>query len=302
MNETVVTNPGWQSCIGAASQCQPQGLAGPAMAKQLRQDLSLLHHPSRGPPTVDPEGLAGLLRARFGPGVRNALDYSTARSVLRTYGVARFLTELERTGHVQGGTITTGTEPFNVFARISAGIMKQPSMDAVNAQLSAPDRARFTFACNREVNDEHWESSDTEWVGRASMSEFHRFMLVNDPDWHGFNVLTLGIAGGAQLEAAVEMLRDMRRLAGQMAEAAGRTGPIGLYFHVYPYNSVQALHLHVVDLSRVGPTYGACECKNLPLDDVLSTLSDELEEDRRATRRASSRKKPQKRRRSRDCL
>ena len=39
---------------------------------------------------------------------------------------------------------------------------------------------------------------------------------------------------------------------------------------------MQSLHLHLVDLAHTGPTHHALRHKNLPLDDVLRVLRDEL--------------------------
>ena len=53
---------------------------------------------------------------------------------------------------------------------------------------------------------------------------------------------------------------------------------IGLFFHCYPHCSVNSLHLHIVDLSEVGPTYEACRFKNLSMDMVLTALEKEIAE------------------------
>ena len=76
--------------------------------------------------------------------------------------------------------------------------MAQPEMAAANALLDAPAAERFLLACNRKENDEHWASDDRQWVGRASMSERHRFLLLKPPaglDFDHFNVLVMGVRG-----------------------------------------------------------------------------------------------------------
>ena len=83
------------------------------------------------------------------------------------------------------GALTTGTKPFNVFARLVSGAMAQPEMAAANALLDGPAAARFLLACNRKEADEHWASDAEEWVGKASMAERHRFLLLKDLHWGG---------------------------------------------------------------------------------------------------------------------
>ena len=105
----------------------------------------------------------------------------------------------------------------------------------------------------------------------------HRFLLIKDLSWRWFNCLTFGIGGGAALAEAVATLEAMRdaALAYTRAEGGWSTS-VGLYLHCYPFNSVQALHLHIVDLGATGPTFDALAHKNLPLDDVLHVLRAEM--------------------------
>ena len=185
--------------------------------------------------------------------------------------MARLEAELNAAGVIgDDGALTTGTKPFNVFARLVSGAMAQPEMAAANALLDGPAAARFLLACNRKENDEHWASDAEEWVGKASMAERHRFLLIKDLSWRWFNCLTFGIRGGTALADAVEMLEAMKAAALSYTRAdGGWSTSVGLYLHCYPFNSVQALHLHIVDLAAVGPSYKHLSHKNLPLDAAL---------------------------------
>ena len=168
-----------------------------------------------------------------------------------------------------------------MFARLVSGAIAQPEMAKANAALDAPAAERFLLACNRKENDEHWASDDRQWVGRASMSERHRFLLLKPPaglHFDHFNVLVMGVRGPGLLRRAVETLEAMREAALSYTRAdGGWSKSVGLYLHCYPFNSVQALHLHVVDLAAVGPTFTALSHKNLQLDAALEVLREELE-------------------------
>ena len=130
----------------------------------------------------------------------------------------------------------------------------------------------------RPENDEHWASADPEWVGKASMGQRHRFMLVRDLSWSLFNVLAFGLQSTTALQAAVEMLETMEAAARlYVSKTAGWSSNVGMYFHVYGHASVNALHLHLVDLDATGPTYEALSYKNLPLQAVLGALRNELD-------------------------
>ena len=101
------------------------------------------------------------------------------------------------------------------------------------------------------------------------------------------------------LESALACLRTMREAAYAFVKEDAKSGwslreknvfqketnehvvelaDIGLYFHCYPLCSVNSLHLHIVDLSKTGPTYEACRFKNLSMNMVLTALEKEIAE------------------------
>ena len=87
------------------------------------------------------------------------------------------------------------------------------------------------------------------------MSQRHRFLLLRDLDWSWFNALVFGMRDGAQLARRWRRSRRCVRRRSATARRRRLSTSVGLYLHCYPLNSVQALHLHIVDLAAVGPSY-----------------------------------------------
>ena len=52
---------------------------------------------------------------------------------------------------------------------------------------------------------------------------------------------------------------------------------IGYYFHVFPYNSIESLHLHIVDHNHTGPVFVSHNTSNMLAEDVLKVLKQEEE-------------------------
>ena len=163
------------------------------------------------------------------------------------------------------------------------------------------------------------ESDDDVRPGTERSAEEARMTYF----WTWFNVLTMGLVDGAKkhslhhdeeemrdaeasidlniktLESALACLTMMREAAYAFVKEDAKSGTkwslrkdskeqladIGLFFHCYPHCSVNSLHLHIVDLSATGPTYGACKLKNLRMDMVLQCLQEEIKalEPKRAT-------------------
>ena len=68
----------------------------------------------------------------------------------------------------------------------------------------------FMLACNRPECDENWEDASPTWLGRASMSQRHRFMLIKRLEWRWFNVLSFGMGGTSDLAEAIDVLKRMK--------------------------------------------------------------------------------------------
>lgn len=219
-------------------------------------------------------------------------DSGSFREVRRIFredcgGCKALKPELTHAGFIDASTglLTTGTKPFNLFARIAAGEMEQPGMAAEQAALQ--DFSSSVCICrNKPENDAHWDSEAAEWVGKASMSARHRFLTTKDLRWTFFNALTLGMSDEdgdpdrpdpTSLMESIELLETLKAAAlAYVTNMQGWSDKIGLYFHVFGHNSVNSLHLHVVDMSSVGPTFHKMSYKNCPINAVLKVLREEL--------------------------
>ena len=207
-----------------------------------------------------------------------------ARELLWDHGVKELMVYLVESGVVdpENGLLTTGFNPFNVFARIGKKKIVQPGMKAENGCLHKRDVDKYVVASNRPENDKHWNSAHPDWVGKASMGELHRFMTKTDLSWEWFNILTFGIEGGATLVEAIAELKSMKDAAIHYTTTAREMDVlpwgenVGFFLHVYGHASVPSIHLHMVDLDKTGPTYAAMEYKNLSIDDAIAVLEKEL--------------------------
>jgi hypothetical protein len=210
--------------------------------------------------------------ARRFPILNTKEEFREARAFIRECGPRKLKENLQEKGFVDAsGMLTTGTEPFNIFARVASGAMTQDGMDIEQSSLGSYAE-KYVVACNRPESDVNWQKSSN-----ASMAKHHRFLTTKDLRWFWFNVLTIGLE---DLDEAIAELCSMRDAAKAYSSAQKWTGPLGLYVHVYPHNSVNSLHIHMLDLSQTGPTFQALAHKNLPLDVVIETL----QEERRASR------------------
>merc|ERR1719379_3091910 len=118
------------------------------------------------------------------------------------------------------------------------------------------------------------------------MSKRHRFLTTRDLHWRWFNALVFGLvdrSGSSKLRRQSQCAEEATKEVSLMKEAAltyvanvreeeGWSENIGLFFHVYGHNSVNSLHLHIVDLDSVGPTYETMVYKNCPIEAVLEVL------------------------------
>lgn len=146
----------------------------------------------------------------------------------------------------------------------------------------------FVISFNKPELDNDWEYNKT---GKGSMSARHRLLIIKDDTIRHFNVLTFGMdddgINNELLQQDIDLLKQMKDAALLYVDKVrinGLDGPdgetwsnnIGLFFHCFPFNSVQSLHLHIVDLNKKGPAFYKYENQNLPIDEVIKVLENEL--------------------------
>lgn len=161
--------------------------------------------------------------------------------------------------YIKDDMLTTGIQPFNYFARIGSG---KPNF----AQQHGVNESGEFVVCNKNEKDcEQWDNPKYRSGAMAGSDENgpgHVFITTTNLYWKYFNILTI---------TDVDFLKRMKDAALQYVNARGWTN-YGFFFHCLPCNSVQSLHLHVVNLDRVGPHYYNRIYKNLPIDDAIEVI------------------------------
>lgn len=156
--------------------------------------------------------------------------------------------------------LTTGLKPFNVFARYASYEMKNP-VD----QTIIQDYMRDWMVChNKPENDMNWNDVNNKTVsmcGPDNHGPGHVFITTKDLHWTNFNISTI------VLSKKVEFLKKLKMVAEEYVKQRKWT-KAGFYFHCFPHNSVNSLHLHIVneDEKYIGHMHSECRYKNLPLD------------------------------------
>lgn len=157
--------------------------------------------------------------------------------------------------------LTTGVGPFNVFASMVAG----DTPNTVDQSLLGEHTDTFMVCHNRPINDEKWEDPHFHGASMAGPDENgpgHVFITTRNLHVDTFNILPI------VMKKNIQFLNDLLIAALEYTSNRGWKNP-GFYFHCYPLNSVQSLHLHVVNRDRVGPAFYAQKHKNLSMYDVL---------------------------------
>ena len=154
--------------------------------------------------------------------------------------------------------------PFNFFAMVANG--KIPN---VVDQSIIGDYSKDWMIChNKPENDENWNNEEFPAGSMAEADENgpgHVFITTKRLHMKYFNILAIALDGN------VELLKEMKKVAMRYAKKRNWSNP-GFYFHCFPYNSVQSLHLHVVNLDRTGINYENYKYKNLSIEDAITAI------------------------------
>lgn len=193
----------------------------------------------------------------LGVRVNDERSFSRIRELLPSGKVNEFL---YNEGFIDdNGQLTTGIKPFNAFARYASNAMTNNAPQYGISQ-------EFMICHNRPENDSEWNDPTSKrgsMAGPDANGPGHVFMTCKNLHWTNFNIITI---------KDVSFLRRMKENAEKYAEARGWNN-YGLYFHCFPLNSVQSLHLHIVNLDTTGPHFKTQQVKNLAIDDAIVILN-----------------------------
>lgn len=189
-------------------------------------------------------------------------DLYIMRRFLSIYGIDKYRDELVEQG-VLNSDYSIATDK-NIFAKFVSGMVSPWYGDM-------HDSDKFFLARNLKQNDDYVYNTSKTWLGKASMSETHFFVVPrNLKDWTLMNGLVLGINDP---QSALNLLNEMREYGKQ--HIANDAEP-GFYLHITPFSSIPLLHLHVLDMKKLGPSFEELSFKNLPLDAFIAVLEKEL--------------------------
>ena len=210
-------------------------------------------------------------------------DYATLRNALEQYGVEKF----HQTETVMGGK--------NLFSGDKLNINGSPNPEPPTGRLPFTFFTVMKFANGedqqlipKQLQDkyiilrnkpEFGGSPGTDWDTAKQMilHQCHNitsFVGVKAMDWDKFNALTFGYGPGG-VDESLQMLDELEAIANTWATARGiPSHNLGCYFHIYPFNSVQSLHMHMVDTrpASLGAAWAKNTHKNMPLEMVRRYL------------------------------
>lgn len=198
--------------------------------------------------------------------------YASIREQLKSYGIDKFKEEMIADEHFGENSMISSKK--NPLAKIMAGEIKVGYSLSILADNGFSEYVdKYFIAKNTPINDENW--LNPEHAGKSSMSLHHEFLLIKDLKWDLFNALTFALSNDTSVQEVISMLEEMKKVATNYAKKLFHTDNIGLFFHVYPSNSVQSLHLHILDMDNLGPSFYALQHKNMPLDLIIEQLRKE---------------------------
>jgi hypothetical protein len=152
--------------------------------------------------------------------------------------------------------------PFNVFAQYAAGLKYNCDTDQTILGRYAE---KFMICHNLVENDLNWYNPDFitgAMAGPDDNGPGHVFLTTKNLTFDTFNILPI-------------ILQKNGDFIGEILEAAimytthrGWVNP-GYYFHCYPHNSVQSLHLHIVNKDTAGPGFARQANRNLSIWDAI---------------------------------
>lgn len=163
------------------------------------------------------------------------------------------------------GNLTSTMKPFNVFARYASGKMINDAPQLITKEM----QEEWMICYNKKENDDNWNNTsykNASMCGPDHNGPGHVFLTTKKMNWKYFNISTI------ILNKEHEFLEKMKEIAEYYVKQRGWEN-YGLYFHCFPHNSVNSLHLHICNLEKKGHIFHELEYKNLKIDDALKMIT-----------------------------
>lgn len=222
--------------------------------------------------------------------LNNIEDYSYIRLVLKSYGIWRFyLTEKVNNRYLfnygklnvyepatKNNTSINPNIPSDVLPFTFLYILPSKSN---KEQECIPFNLRSKYAIVNNKSGYGGVGPSDEWelakhMELGSMSMYHQFLVVRDSSANLFNGLLFGynLFRNSSDKTVLNTLYEMEIIASLWAESKKIPHKyLGCFFHIYPNNSVNSLHMHMVDTreEHLGKAWKVGQYKNLPLKDLI---------------------------------
>ena len=192
-------------------------------------------------------------------------DYHEARVTLNQIGIDKLYKYLVDGKYVENGQLVPHKGPTNIFAKYGAELIA----NNVPQHMLLNHQNEFAVVHNRQSEYDAWNDTKAKGGAMAGPDDGgpgHVFLTTKNMDWHLFNCISMGVK-----QSDLEFLERMEEAAMMYANDR-KWKRVGLYFHCFPMNSVQSLHLHIVNLDTVGVHFHRQRGKNLPIDAVITEL------------------------------
>jgi len=243
------------------------------------------------------EDFHNTVQAMF-PKVNTAYEFRDVRTYVRKHGGLKCIgTYLSAEGLVIGDKWQhEGQKNFiyNVHAQIGAKLLKtswsdnkkmtkeqQKQMYEDDQEALGKYNDEFVLARNLWEKDDDWNNEKPDKNALPSMGKRHRFLDITNQHWKWFNVVAFGL-DPKDLPDGIRILKEAKEAAEKYRIAMGWGDSLLIVVHCFGHNSVQSLHIHIIDNTNpqqeLGESYYMQEHKNLPIDDVIKVLQDELAE------------------------
>lgn len=200
-------------------------------------------------------------------------DIDTFRSFIDYTKKMKYMKHVYTTlkcNNVIGGddTLTTCIKPFNVFAMYASGKLSN-NVDQTILGTYAND---WMICHNKPECDTNWSNVNDKVASMCGPDENgpgHVFITTKNLHWKYFNILPI------VYYKDVTFLLKLKEVAMHYTKQRGWR-KAGFYFHCYPHNTVNSLHLHVCneDERYVGHRHEELKYKNLSLDAAIKVASE----------------------------
>jgi hypothetical protein len=213
-------------------------------------------------------------------------DYLYLRNKLKEFGIQNFVNQLYTEEHIdENNNIYPDNDAFSLIIHgINENlidfndiidddeflIVKKNRKNERNQLNEYYNKIQLIEKLGGKPNEKLLENKNN--IEQDILNRHYSFLVYKNPHWSTGNILTFGMDPLYDIHKSIKLLKRMKKIAEDYVKQKKWSKNTQFFFHIHPHNSIETLHLHIIDPDYENDSYQFNLKIGITIDNVICAL------------------------------